>query len=309
MTDRRAFVTSWGRLGAAVLVATAAAIGSAGAQTVVAFVNGEPITALDVEQRSKFTQIATHQAPPKQKVLDELIDEKLKVREGRRWGLEVSDAEVDSAFAATADRAHTTVEGLTQELSSQGAVGTYKAQIRANLVWQQLVRGRYQASLDIGEQDVLSEMLNKKTDEDNVTAYEYKLRPVIAIVATGSPPSAFEERKRDAEGLRGRFRSCDEGLPFARGLGFIVRDQIVKNSADLPPELRKGLDAVPVGQLTSPEVSKVGVEMFAVCGKSEAKDTTPGKQQARNSIFSERFDQLSKKYLQELRRTALIEYR
>src|ERR1700739_4700179 len=39
------------RLGAAVLLAGAAAMTPAHAQTVAAFVNGEPITALDVEQR------------------------------------------------------------------------------------------------------------------------------------------------------------------------------------------------------------------------------------------------------------------
>ena len=45
---------------AALLCAAATA---ALAQNVVVMVNGEPITAIDVEQRSKFTQLSTQKAP------------------------------------------------------------------------------------------------------------------------------------------------------------------------------------------------------------------------------------------------------
>jgi peptidyl-prolyl cis-trans isomerase SurA len=310
------FCMSCRRIAMAVLLAGAAAIGPAKAQTVVAFVNGEPITALDVASRSKLMELQspTHQAPPRQKVIDELIDEKLKVREGRRWGVEVSDTEVDSSFAymATHNARLSSAEQFATLLREKGInVRNFKARIRADLVWPQLVRGRYQASLEIGEQDILAAMINKKTDDDGGAGYEYTLRPILFLVAPGSPPAAFEDRKREAEALRNRFRGCEEGLPFARELREVnVREQIIRNSADVPPEQRKLLDSIPVGQLTPPDVTKLGVEMFAVCNKTEAKaDNSPGKRQARESLFNAKFQQLSKRYLDELRRTALIEYR
>ena len=52
--------------------------GVAMAQTVVVFVNGDPITALDIEQRTKFISAVDRRQPPRQEVLDELINEKLK---------------------------------------------------------------------------------------------------------------------------------------------------------------------------------------------------------------------------------------
>ena len=55
---------------------------SALAQNVVVMVNGEPITAYDVEQRSKFLTLSNHKAPTHQEVLDELIDE--SSRSGRQ---------------------------------------------------------------------------------------------------------------------------------------------------------------------------------------------------------------------------------
>jgi peptidyl-prolyl cis-trans isomerase SurA len=50
--------------------------------------------------------------------------------------------------------------------------------------------------------------------------------------------------------------------------------------------------------------------MFAVCRKTEAKaDNSPGKRQARETIFAKKYQELSKRYLADLRRAALIEYR
>src|SRR6516164_2462186 len=83
-------------------VTTAAAF----AQNVVIVVNGDPITALDVEQRTKFIKITTQKTPSRQEVLNELIDERLKIKEGRRWGLELPDSEVDSAYANMGERMH-----------------------------------------------------------------------------------------------------------------------------------------------------------------------------------------------------------
>ena len=301
-------------LGAVAAMIVAATVSGAQAQNVAAFVNGEPITQLDIDQRSKLLEVSspTHKAPPRPEVLDMLIDEKLKIREAKRWGIDPSNEDIDGAFASTAQRMHQTTDQFIQTLTKAGVTSqTFRARLRADLVWQSLVRGRYQSTLEIYDQDVLQEMINKKTDEDSAPSYDYTLRPILFIVPAGSPPTAFEDRKREAEGLRNRFRSCDDGLPFTRALMDVaVRDQIIRSSADLPPDLRKGLDSVPVGQLTAPEITKLGVEMFAVCAKDPSKgDNAAGKKQARETLFAEKFDQQSKRYLQELRRSALIEYK
>ena len=65
-----------------------------------------------------------------------------------------------------------------------------------------------------------------------------------------------------------------------------------------------------VADLTAPDITKLGVEMFAICSKVDSKaDNSPSKKQAREAAFSGKFEQLSKRYMDELRRAALIEYR
>ena len=300
---------------AATAIMVTATAGGARAQNVVAFVNGEPITQLDIDSRAKLMEASTqtHKAPPRQEILDELIDEKLKIREAKRWGIDPSEDDMNSAFASMAQRANgQTSDQFIQALTKAGVTPqTFRQRLRAQLVWPSLVRGRYQSTLEVYDQDVLQEMLNKKTDEESATGYDYTLRPILFVVPPGSPPTAFEDRKREADGLRNRFRSCDDGLPFARALREVtVRDQIIRSSSDLPPEIRKTLDSVPVGQLTAPEATKLGVEMFAVCSKDASKaDNSPGKKQARETLLGQKFEVQSKKYLQELRRQALIEYK
>jgi peptidyl-prolyl cis-trans isomerase SurA len=282
---------------------------AARAQQVVVIVNGEPITALDIEQRSKLTQLSTHKAPSRQEVIEELISEKLKVREAKKFGLEISDTDVDTSYATMATRMRLTADQLTAQLAKSGLnAATLKARIRADMAWPQIVRGRYQQSLQIGEKDILTAMESKP---DDTVGYDYTLRPILFLVPTGSSDAFIDGRKREAEALRGRFQGCEEGIAFARLLKDIaVRDQVVRSSADIPEELRKVLDGVEVGKLTPPEVTKFGVEMFAMCAKKEsAADNTPGRVKLRNSIANERYEQRSKQYLQEIRRGAMIEYK
>ena len=281
---------------------------AAGAQQVVVIVNGEPITALDIEQRTKLNQLSTHKTPARQEILDELINEKLKVREAKKFGLEIPSSDVDSAYASMASRMRITPEQLTEQLAKSGVnAATLKARIKADITWSQLVRGRYQSSLQIGDKDLLA--VESKSNDS--VSYDYTLRPILFFVPAGSPETFVEGRKREAEALRGRFQGCDDGITFARALKDVaVRDQVIRSSADIPAELRKVLDGIEVGRLTPPEVTKFGVEMFAICAKKEsAADNTLVRRQARDTIMAERYEQRSKQYLQELRRGAMFEYK
>ena len=280
-------------------------------QQVVALVDGEPITALDIEQRTKFLQMSTNKTPTRQEVLDGLIDEILEVREAKHFNIDVPNSEVDNAFSNVANRMGVDTQKLTQILKNGGASAeTLRHRLRAELAWTALVRGRYKASLEIADSDVEAELLLHKPDEKNDVGYEYAMRPVVFIVPHGSPDAAYEARKRDADALRARFQNCADGIPFARALKEVaVRDQIIKFSADLPQQSRDILDDTEVGHLTPPETTGEGVQMFAVCAKRQTKNDTPEKKQIRDEMFQKKFGAKAKLYLEQLRREAMIEYK
>jgi peptidyl-prolyl cis-trans isomerase SurA len=295
-------------LSAVILFATPPAVR---AQQVVALVDGEPITALDIEQRAKFVQLSTNKAPTRQEVLDGLIDEILEIREAKKFSIDVPDSEVENSYSEVAKRMNIDTQKLTEMLAKDGTSGdTLKHRLRAELAWNALVRGRFKASLEIADSDVEAELQLHKTDEKNDVGYEYILRPILLVVPPGSGDAAYDARKREADALRGRFQDCTAGIPFARALTEVaVRDQVVKFSADLPSALRDILDKMDVGHLTPPEQTSEGIQMFALCSKKETTSDTPEKKEIRDQIFQKKFGAKAKRYLADLRREAMIEYK
>jgi peptidyl-prolyl cis-trans isomerase SurA len=284
------------------------------AQEVVVMVDGQPITARDIETRSKFITMSTHQTPSRQEVIDGLIDETLEIIEGKRYTIDPTESDVNESFNSVASNMNIDATRLTQMLVSGGAsAATLKQKLKAQMVWSSLVRGRFKASLEIGDRDVEAQMhLHDSADAgaNNQVGYEYILRPVLLVVPRGSPDAAFDARKKEAEALRARFADCSSGVSFARALREVaVRDPISKSSADFSDDLRKILDNTELGHLTPPEQTGEGIQMFAVCTKKETKADAPGMQKARNQLFEQKFSARAKRYLADLRRQAMIEYR
>jgi len=284
---------------------------AARAQAVVLLVDGQPITALDIEQRSKFITMSTHKTPTRQEVIDGLVDEILEIREAKRYTIDPTDSDVNDAFNGVASNMSIDAQKLTQLLTNGGAsAATLKQKLRAQIAWSSLVRGRYKASLEIPDSDVEAQMHLHDTGSENQVGYEYILRPVLLVVPHGSPDAVFDGRKHEAEALRGRFSDCTSGIPFARALREVaVRDPVSKSSSDFSEELRGILDKTDIGHLTPPEQTNEGIQMFAVCSKKESKNDAPGLQKMRDEIFQQKFGAKAKRYLADLRNAAMIEYK
>jgi peptidyl-prolyl cis-trans isomerase SurA len=300
-----------------VMVALAAMVFStapADAQFVAAIVNGEPITHYDIDQRSKLIQIASQKPPTRKEVLEELIDEKLKIQLIRRYGIPDLDKDVDNAIANMARRGRSTPQQFAEHLGKSGInLDTLKSRVRAEIVWSQIIRGRYQSSFQFSEKDILARLDTEKPQETPATAYEYTLRPILFVVPRGSQPAVIDARRREAEALRARFQGCEEGIALARGLRDVaVRAQVVRNSTDFSQTLREILEKTEVGKLTAPETTAQGIELYALCSKKQTTPSTqnePTKRAVREKLINEQFQAHSKKYLKELRSQAMIEYR
>ena len=281
------------------------------AQTVTVMVNGDPVTAYDIEQRSKLNFLTTHKPADRQQVISELIDEKLKIKEAKKFGVDPTASDIDQSYAGMAGRMRMTPEQLTKSLESQGIrADTLKSRIRADMVWTSLVRGRYKESLQVGEKDVAAAVQVSGGDaKEEAEAFEYKMQPIVLVVPRGSAPTAVEARQKEAEALRNRVQSCAEANALFKSMpNAAIREAVTKTSADIPPVLREVLDKTPIGHLTAPEVTKQGVEMVALCGRQPTTIDTPKKREIREKMYTEKYEAKSKWYLQEIRKAAMIEY-
>jgi peptidyl-prolyl cis-trans isomerase SurA len=306
------------------------ASGTPASAQVAVMVNGEPITNYDIEQRSKLNFMSTHKQPTRQEVIDELIDQKVKIKEAKQFGVDPSVSDIDASFADMSSRMRITPDQLAKSLESQGVrPDTLKARIRADMVWTSLVRGRFKESLQVGEREVAAAAREDKPAEDKPAeakpgeatneqgnketsseSFEYKMQPIVLIVPRGSAPAAVELRQKEAETLRSRVQSCDEANSLFKAMqNAAIREPVTKTSADLPAALRDLLDKTPIGHLTPPETTKQGVEMVALCSRKPTTIDTPQKKAIRDKMFSDKFEAKSKAYLQQVRKAAMIEYR
>ncbi|MCX7320501.1 MAG: SurA N-terminal domain-containing protein [Hyphomicrobiales bacterium] len=285
-------------------------VSPAHAQSVAVMVNGEPITNMDIDQRMKLNALSGMKDNSRKAVLDQLIDEKVKIKEGKKYSVDPSATEVDGSFATMASRMRLTPDQLTQSLASKGIrPNTLKSRLKADMVWNAIVRGRFKQSLQVGEKEVEAAVQGQGGDA-MAEAFEYQMRPLVLIVPRGAGGGLAEARLKEATGLRERIQSCEDAIrTFKSSQNATVKSIVVKSSADLPPNLRELLDKTPIGHLTPPEVTAQGIEMVALCSRKPTKVDTPKKREVREKMFAEKFEAKSKSYLQDVRKSAMIEYR
>ena len=295
----------------ALFLVAAGGAAPAAAQQILVMVNGEPITTFDVTQRIKLAQLTERASLSQKQALDALIDERLKIFTAKRYGVVVEDADVEKMFANMANRTGRTPEQLTQGLAQSGVnARILKNKMRADYVWNAYVRGRFSSATSVRDSDIFAALNAKGTDStQSQRTTEYTLRQIVLVVPR-TAPAMRSQRLAEANALRQRFTDCDSGLEIARGLReAVVREPIIRTSADVPAGLRKVLDDTAIGRTTPPEVTQSGVEMVAVCNKREVVGESVQKREVRDDLQSRQFDAQSKRLLEEARKSSLIQYR
>jgi len=294
-----------------VLAALFLAAAPSRAQNIVVMVNGDPITDFDIDQRSKLDQLTTQKTPSRQEVINELIDDRVKLKEGKKYGVDPGVSDINQSFEGMAQRMRISTDQLTKSLEVKGVrPETLKARMKSEMVWTSLVRGRFKEKLMVGERDVAQAVQAQTGDKLQVEGTEYKMQPIVLIVPRGSSPTFLETRKKEAETYRSRIASCEEANSLFRSTpNATIRDSVTKTTAELPDALRKVLDDTPIGHLTAPEVTKAGIEMVVLCSRKPTMIDTPKKREIREKMYTEKYEKTQKAYLDELRKAAMIEYR
>jgi peptidyl-prolyl cis-trans isomerase SurA len=91
--------------------------------------------------------------------------------------------------------------------------------------------------------------------------------------------------------------------------GEVVTSDQVK-MRDLPPALQRLMLPMQVGQATQPFGSlEEGVRVLVMCGRDEVDQTAPSYDDVYNQINEERLNSRARRYLRDLRRDAVIEFR
>lgn len=284
----------------------------AGAQTkIVALVNNEPVTSYQLDQRIKILRLTREaRGNVRKQALEELIDDLLKKKEGQRRRVYPAKVQIDRGYAQVARNVKLpSAKALSNVLRQNGiAPDSFKERMAAQMAWQEIVRARTRQSVQITEKQILDAVEDKGEDAKITT--EYDMQQIIFVLPSDRKKSDENRRSREARSLRSRFKSCDEGIQFAKGIKGVVVKSIGRRSyADLPAGIRKQISETATGRTTSPIVTDAGVELIAVCDKREIQSDSELRMELTQELRREQQSAVARRFLRDLRRYATIEYR
>lgn len=308
--------TAFAGLLAGATIAFLASTAEVSAQSIRVVVNGEAVTTNEIATRARFLRMVDRQttgASVERAAMEELVEERLKLQEAKRVGIEVSQAQVDGAFAGIASRLKITPAQLAQGLAAQGVSSeTVKSRIRTQMAWQQLVVGRFSTSINISDSQIVDALAKKDGGKaasgSTGTTAEYTIRQVILIVpAKGGDAGA---RTREAEALRGRASGCETLVDTVKPIKEAMVKNLGKRTADeLPEAFRDELSKTPLGKLTKPSRTGVGVEMLMICEKRDLSGDFSVRSKVEDELRNKEGEVFSRRYMNDLRRLAVIDYK
>jgi peptidyl-prolyl cis-trans isomerase SurA len=138
---------------------------------------------------------------------EELIDERLRVQEGKKLGVEITEEDLKRVMTNIAKTNKMTLEQFTQHVKSSGFdPSTLRERIRAEQVWREVIRRRYGSTISIAEKDIEA-MLSKDASEAGEDAVELQVQKIILPVQGRGDQTALARRYADAQALQSPDRS------------------------------------------------------------------------------------------------------
>lgn len=234
-------------------------------------VNNVPITSYDIQRRAAFLRLQNQRGNLQQAAAEEMIDQTVRAAEAARLNIRITDDQVADAYQRFARSNNMSPAQMDQVLNQSGVTKAhFREFIRSQMSWSQ-VMGRQGRGGAMSEQDVVRKMLDQGGSKPKAT--EYMLQQVIFVVPAADRRAKLATRKREAEAMRQRFRSCDTTREFAKGLiDVTVRDLGRVLDPELPPDWEKQVRAASVGSATPVRETERGVEFIGICSSREVSD-------------------------------------
>jgi peptidyl-prolyl cis-trans isomerase SurA len=276
------------------------------AQAIVASINGDPITDIDIDERMKMLRILRKPAT-RDAAIESLFADRLEIQEGNKFGVNLSDSDVMQKIVKVAQDMKIAPQALVAEFERAGVPPDhFKSHFRADeglIILERALNKGVEAS----EKEVNAELA--KEGGKAASGTQYTVREIILAIPHSATAASLTERLREAGQLRERFTDCISGLPMARAMTDVtVRDPLVKTSVEINEGLRQLLDKTPVGHLTTPQRSAEGIEMIAVCSKGAAEDNSAARAAISQKILAAHIEAEAERRLKELRARAVIVY-
>jgi len=278
-------------------------------QGVAVIVNSNPITHTEIRHRKAFLRLQGRGGNLDAAAREEMIEEMLKRVELKSRNIDISQNEVDTAFAGFASRNNMTVAQLTNMLSQAGLTAQhFKTYIMVQMGWGRLVSSRIRSEAMVSEQDAVKR--SKANGGVKPSTNEYRLQQIIFVVPANRRGAILGKRRAEANALRAKINGCENLRSLTKGMIDVTLRQPPRVlEMELPDEWAKSIKSTPAGKATAPLDTARGVEVMVVCEVRKTNDD-----RAVRLIYTledggmdeKKAEAIERQYIKELREKAKI---
>lgn len=277
---------------------------------IVATINGEMISNKDLQERANLFALTTglninakNKTMIAERVLQNTVDEKVKMQEAEKQGVHVSDKEIKEAYR-NFEKANGVPFGKFASVLKEYHVSdnVFKSQLKANLLWNKLVERRQGANTEVSNREVEAELERIKRDM-NTPKYM-----VSEIVIKRKDAEHIDElvdilRKDPRFELYAAQFSQAASAPSGGKLGWVAEGQLAAPLDKVVRSLKEGQ----VSQAVPYRADFYIFKMDRIYDPKKAEAKVPDDEEVRKFIKNRKTDELANKYIRDLRNRAVVE--
>lgn len=295
----------------------------------MATVNDHPVTSFDIDQRVKLLGLLGISDPKRtarKAVANSLIDDYVKLDEAKLGHIDPTDKDIDERLATVSGALKTDRAGLPNKLASVGVTeAALRQYLAAQMSFARLLQMKYHTKVEVNQADIDKKFSEIKSDIQGKAAKiesDPRRQPVLVLQlqeinfpVEGADPQLLQSRAVEAGQVVQKMTSC-AGIKEAIGGIFNVQigKKIEADAKRIPAPLMAQLKQRGVGRPVGPIRYAKGIQLLALCGSRTIKPPPlnvqlPTRQQIEGVALNDRFDEVEKKYVALMRKTAIIEYK
>lgn len=277
---------------------------------IVAIINGEMISNKDLQERANLFSLTTglnvnekNKKMIADKVLQNTVDEKIKIQEAETQGVSVSEQELKEAYLNFEKKNGVPVGSFAKVLKEyRVSRDVFMNQIKANLLWNKLVNGRLGKNVDVSERELKDEMARIQKD---MKTPKYMVSEIVIKRKDAEHISELVDilQKDPRFELYAAQFSQSASAPSGGKLGWVADGQ-------LSAPLDKAIKSLKEGQVSQaiPYRSDYYIfKMDKVYDPRKAKQKMPEEEEVRTFIRNRKSDEMANKYIRDLRHKAVVE--
>ena len=255
-------------------------------QAIAVIVNDEVISRYDVNQRVRLILVtsgipATEENVKRieQQAIKALIDEKIQIQEAIKLEVPDSPDEINLMLDNIARGNQTTAQGILESITSQGVNSeTLLSQIKSELLWNKIVRGRFGSYINISDEEV--NIIYDRTIQ-NINNSQYDISEIfIGFEDESEEEEAKELTERLTEQLKNEIAFEPVAQQFSQApssgqggfIGWVSEGQ-------LDPDIISNIKNLEIGSVSDPIKTVNGYYIIKLNGKSEEGGKNPMKNQ------------------------------